>query len=195
MSRAEPVTQDAVFSAADALTARNIKPTLEAIRNEIGGSYNTLSPLLKAWRNQQSAQVATMLDMPDAVLTNVKTMAAELWKVASAEAAARTHAVEEAAEQRVSDAEAEMGELSTAVNSLETELATARADLERETREKEALAATLATRTDEATRATAELSAIRNMLEKSDARNDQLQQELITLARDVAGKGKGGSKS
>ena len=132
MSRAEPVTQDAVFSAADALVAQNIKPTLEAIRSEIGGSYNTLSPLLKAWRNQQSAQVATMLDMPDAVLTNVKTMAAELWKVASAEAAARTHAIEEAAEQRVSDVEAEMGELSTAVNSLEMELATVRADLERE---------------------------------------------------------------
>lgn len=191
MSRAEPVTQEAVFSAADALAAQNLKPTLEAIRNEVGGSYNTLSPLLKAWRNQQNTQVAAVLDMPDAVLSHVKTMTAELWRVASAEASARTQSIEEAAEKRASDAEAETLELSTAVNGLEAELAAALAALERSTSEKEALAATLATRTEEATRATAELAAIRDMLEKSNARNDQLQQELIALAREVAGKKSG----
>lgn len=191
MSRAEPVTQEAVFSAADALAAQNMKPTLETIRNEVGGSYNTLSPLLKAWRNQQSTQVAAVLDMPDAVLSHVKAMTGELWKVASAEASARTQSIEEAAEQRARDAEEETGELSTAVSGLESELVAAHAALERATSEKEVLAATLATRTEEATRATAELAAIRDMLEKSNTRNDQLQQELIALARDVAGKKKG----
>lgn len=189
MPRAEPVTQDAVFAACEALTAENTKPTLENVRGKTGGSYNTLSPLLKAWRNQQTSQAAAVLEMPDSVLVHLKGLAAELWKTASAEAAARTKSIEEAAEQRAADAETEAAELAGAVQRLEAELATVQATAEASAQELEQVAKTLAALKDESARDQAQLLAAREMLEKSNARNDQLHDELIALARDVAGKG------
>lgn len=189
MSRAEPVSQEAVFAAAEALAAKNIKPTLDAIRSEVGGSYNTLSPFLKAWRNQQTSQAAAVLDMPDAVLSHVKGVAGELWKVASDEAAKRTRTIEETAEQRAADAESEAAELALAVQRLETELATAQAATETKAKELEHVTQTLTRLKEEAARDHAQLEATRDMLGQSNTRNDQLQQELIALARDVAGKG------
>ncbi|MGQ7848666.1 DNA-binding protein [Granulosicoccus sp. 3-233] len=186
MARAEPVTQEAVFAAADALAANNVKPTLEAIRTEIGGSYNTLSPLLKQWRQQQTAQATAVLEMPDVVLASVKGLASDVWRVASDEAARRTRTVEEAAEQRALDAESEVAELADVVRHLEADLANAIASHDKAQADLAAAQEAHRTHVQEAARCQAELAASRDALTQSNARNDQLQQELITLAREIA---------
>ncbi|SFQ69229.1 replication region DNA-binding N-term [Roseivivax halotolerans] len=49
------IAQDDVFAAADAIAARGGEPTNASVRAELGdrGSFSTISPLIKEWREQQ----------------------------------------------------------------------------------------------------------------------------------------------
>ena len=52
-----PVTREQVWQAADSLSKAGQKPTLAAVRELVGGSYSTLSPLLCEWRERPMAFV------------------------------------------------------------------------------------------------------------------------------------------
>lgn len=57
MARTSDVTFERVATAADAMWAKGINPTVDLIRTELGpGSPGTVTPLLKLWRQQHSAK-------------------------------------------------------------------------------------------------------------------------------------------
>lgn len=82
-----------VAQAADALLQEGARPTIERIRLHIGrGSPNTVSPMLEQWFSGLGQRLGMVdlpgqgADVPDAVLQSAK----ELWKMAAAEATARS---------------------------------------------------------------------------------------------------------
>lgn len=105
------ITQSEVFSAIDALIANDVKPTITAIREQIGtGSPNTIHRHLSAWRDAQPAQKATAIELPEALKS---AMVAEIEKQA---AAAR-----ESVEKRLAEVEAENTELAEHGSTIEIE--------------------------------------------------------------------------
>lgn len=57
MARTSDVTFERVATAADAMWAKGINPTVDLIRTELGpGSPGTVTPLLKLWRQQHAAK-------------------------------------------------------------------------------------------------------------------------------------------
>ncbi len=89
------VTQDAVYSAAEALEARGQRVSVRTIRDHLGGgSPNQITPLLASWRAKkpQVAQAAIQLD------PRIGQLIAEQVQVAAGEAARR-------ADERASEAE------------------------------------------------------------------------------------------
>jgi len=59
-----------VYEAAEALAAEGESPTLEGIRKRVGGSYSTLGPALRAWRERKAEKEAAKAegaDVPEAL--------------------------------------------------------------------------------------------------------------------------------
>ncbi|MCB1882126.1 MAG: DNA-binding protein, partial [Gammaproteobacteria bacterium] len=63
------VTREMIFEAADAIAREGRTPTVLAIRERLGGgSPNTISPHLVAWKEQNEAKPAESLPpLPDSV--------------------------------------------------------------------------------------------------------------------------------
>ncbi len=121
------VTLETVTEAADSITARGEKPTVEAIRVALGGSPNTICHLLRAWRQTKAGQPAANTEVaqpepaPDVVqdissiealpevehaldhltATIMKTMTAQVERE-RAKAANTVQAVQSACDQKVS---------------------------------------------------------------------------------------------
>lgn len=59
------ITQESVYSTADALEARGMRVSVRTVRDQLGGgSPNLITPLLASWRAKkpQAAQAAIQLD-------------------------------------------------------------------------------------------------------------------------------------
>ncbi|MBT2321079.1 DNA-binding protein [Variovorax paradoxus] len=148
------VQLEEVVEAADALLARGLKPTIERVRQQLGGgSPNTISPLLDVWFERLAARVAgvavpTEDDLPPnlrSAWNQAKTKREEQWAAATAaieQALAETRDASEALRGELASAQAELaslrGRYDTDVdklqNSLESERfanATIRAEHER----------------------------------------------------------------
>ena len=83
------ITTNDIHTAADALVARGKKPTLAAIRAELGtGSFSTISEGLKTWKQQQVQQVPAV-EAPEAVAQRAAELAVQVWVVAQEEAEQR----------------------------------------------------------------------------------------------------------
>lgn len=81
-------TKEKVFGAADKLVSEGIKPTMTAVKAELGGgSFSTISPLLAQWREaRRELDNINQSPVPDAVDTAVTNLTRQLWRVAQAEA-------------------------------------------------------------------------------------------------------------
>ena len=83
------ITTTDIHTAADALVARGKKPTLAAIRAELGtGSFSTISEGLKTWKQQQ-VQQAPAVTAPEAVSQRAAELAVQVWVIAQEEAEQR----------------------------------------------------------------------------------------------------------
>ncbi len=64
---ARGVTEEEVWATAEAMVAEGRRPTLRAVRKELGltGSYSTIQPHLKRWRDRQTLAPGTPSRLPD----------------------------------------------------------------------------------------------------------------------------------
>lgn len=93
------ITTNDIHTAADALVARGKKPTLAAIRAELGtGSFSTISEGLKTWKQQ--VQQAPAAAAPEAVALRATELAVQVWVVAQEEAEQRMQLERAAMEQQ-----------------------------------------------------------------------------------------------
>lgn len=118
------ITVEEIHAAADALAAQGRRPSQAAIRKALGdrGSYTTLSQAMQSWPGRQTGPASPVQEAPEAVLSAAKTLASQLWKAAS-EQAAQVIEAERAglAAQRVA-MEQERGDLNELADTLTTEL-------------------------------------------------------------------------
>ena len=128
-----PVTREQVWQAADSLSKAGQKPTLAAVRELVGGSYSTLSPLLREWRERQAAGAPAGSDPPAAVIERAAAAGQVIWSVAVRPAEERLAGERAAMARQCRAAEAEKAEADSLAEQLEgtrAELAAARAELE-----------------------------------------------------------------
>ena len=73
-----------IAAAAEAVAARGENPTLSAVRTELGGgSYSTISPVLRAWKAAQARDDEPVREpLPDRIREAAIAGAGEIWRAA-----------------------------------------------------------------------------------------------------------------
>lgn len=122
MERKSKVTQAAVNTACDQLQADNQNITMNAVISICGGSFSTIGAMVKAWKEEQAAHVAPLLQMPDSVMGAMHKAAADIWGAASGLAGETVERIQSEAGEAISKAKAELAEYAGEVTRLEREL-------------------------------------------------------------------------
>ncbi|MBK5935487.1 DNA-binding protein [Halorhodospira halophila] len=161
------ITTEQVHAAADALTERGERPTLNAVRRELGGgSFSTISEAMQSWRarQQEHARRRAHVEIPEAVRERLEASAAALWKAALAEAEQRFDAEREQLNTARQQAEARAAESEAAMRALEGEA---------EEKDKR-IAAVERERDEHAERAALAESELTTLRERLEQRDEQL---------------------
>jgi len=117
------VDQEQVNQAAEAVAARNERVTVANVRSELGGgSFSTIAPLVKAWKEQHTAEAAAAEELPDEAKQAGEEAARKIWSAAQADAAERIEHIRADADQRVANAETANQEALAEVRRLEKTL-------------------------------------------------------------------------
>jgi len=115
------VTREAVFAAADALTAAGEDPSILAIQARIGGgSYSTVKRYLDAWKTERKA-AAPAIEVPPEISTRGEELVRALWAAAHGLAEQRIAEVRREADQQVRQARAELEIAEMTIARLEAE--------------------------------------------------------------------------
>jgi hypothetical protein len=165
------ISKEQVFRAADELMEAGQKPTLEAIRRQIGGSYTTLAPLLREWKAAQALSDVSMSEpVPESISGRLEDVAGEIWRVALELADSRLAAERAALEAARAELESERDEAVALADGLAADLDAARAEVTRLTGELAALRTEMETqRAAEHERATADAVAIARLQGRLEA--------------------------
>ncbi|WP_298595077.1 DNA-binding protein [uncultured Zoogloea sp.] len=110
-------TEEAVFTAADALVAEGKEPSLKVVQERTGGSYTTVKRHLEAWEAKRKGEIAAV-DLPADIEARGREFVQALYahalrdaKAAVAEPLALAEAARDKAESGRADAEAEVARL------------------------------------------------------------------------------------
>lgn len=115
-------TQEQVNQIADTLAADGKRITVALVREALGGgSYSTLSPLVKTWREAQASEAAAVDALPEEAEAAGAQATRTIWATAMAHAQMRIDLAQQHAAQRVSEAEAEKTEAVAEIERLETD--------------------------------------------------------------------------
>lgn len=204
MGREATISYEQVAAAADTMKATGSKPTSRAIRERIGniGSMGTINKHLQAWRFGQERQIADALALPPTVQRSILDFMGQ--ELASAKAALESDLAEqqqEAAdlatenERQAADIEdkadalttlhAELATLQGRLGQMETDLAAAKEDADRERKAAEAARIELAKallRLEAMPRLEADLATLRAELDKERQGRVSAEQQAAVLA-------------
>lgn len=113
-----------IFTAAEQLNAQGQKPTLDKVRTAIGGgSFTTISSILKEWKLQSSTQVIAAREPTPEVITNkINEIASDIWVAAIEIANDRLLAERNSMEQLRAGLESERTEALRLADDLSTDL-------------------------------------------------------------------------
>lgn len=143
----------------------------------------TVGKMVKAWREEQAAQVAPLPDMPESVTQAMHKAVADLWGTAAAIAAERVESVQNDAKEAIDKARGELAEYMGEVARLENENS-GLADKVTETEKR------LSDSAGEVSRLTTENAALSARLDDRGAELerlrgdfDKLQTELLAIAK------------
>jgi colicin import membrane protein len=115
------VTREQIFEAADQIAATGQRATLEAVRQRVGGSYTTISPVLNAWKSRQKGTPLREA-APQAVGERLAEVGADIWAMALELANTRLAAEREALEKARADMEAGQSEATELADKLTAEV-------------------------------------------------------------------------
>ena len=183
MERKGKVTQAAVNAACDELMQAGKNVTVNAVINITGGSFSTVGTMVKAWKEEQAAQVAPVIEMPETVTQAMQKATTEIWGAASTLAGETVERVRKEAGEAIAKAKEELAEYTGEVSRLENELEQAHKQAaEKEKALSEALAQASDLKTQNAALET-RLSDRDSELERLRADYEKLQTELIEIAK------------
>lgn len=117
------VTKEQILAAADQIAAAGERPTLEAVRQIVGGSYTTISPVLNEWKARQKEAAAPLREpAPQAVGDRLAEVGADIWAMALGLANSRLAAERESLEKARADMEAAQAEAAELADKLAGEV-------------------------------------------------------------------------
>jgi hypothetical protein len=100
-----------IFAICEELQKSGVKPTLERVREALGGgSFSTINPILKEWKEQQATGEQPVLELPAEALQAVNQAAALIWKIASDKSTELTNSIKTEFETLLKEAIAEKEE-------------------------------------------------------------------------------------
>ena len=116
------ITKEQIIQAAEELGTEGGNVTMNAIRERLkGGSFATISPVLREWKHSREKTAQTALEMPSELNGAIQRAGAEIWSVASALASAKLEAVQIEAQAIVDEAQSERDEALKEIERLERE--------------------------------------------------------------------------
>jgi len=117
------ITEKDVFAAADAIAAAGQRPTQTTVREHLGGgSFATIGPALKRWREAQWEQAELAgVELPPELAEALQQLGGKVWQAALDAAEARLAAERAALAEAREELEAEAAEAAEAVKQLEHE--------------------------------------------------------------------------
>ena len=105
------------------LAAAGERPTLEAVRQIVGGSYTTISPVLNEWKARQKEAAEPLREpAPQAVGERLAEVGADIWAMALGLANSRLATEREAMEKARADMEAAQAETAELADKLSGEV-------------------------------------------------------------------------
>ena len=117
------VTKEQILAAADQIAAAGERPTLEAVRQIVGGSYTTISPVLNEWKARQKEAAEPLREpAPQAVGERLAEVGADIWAMALGLANSRLATEREAMEKARADMEAAQAETAELADKLSGEV-------------------------------------------------------------------------
>ena len=118
------ITRDEIIQAAEALERDGGKATMASVREFLGGgSFATISPVLREWREGRKTTQAVVLEMPGELKAVMARLGSEFWQAASKLANEKLISVQAEADSAVANAQAERDETLQEVARLERSLA------------------------------------------------------------------------
>lgn len=188
MERKGKVTQSAVNAACEKLQAAGQAVTVNAVIDNTGGSFSTVGPMVKAWREEQAAQASAVLEMPEAVVLSMQKAAADIWDAASGLAGELVERTRQETGEAIAKAKVELAEYTGEVSRLENELEQARQQADEQEKR-------LAEVQAHATELKTQNAALESRLNDRDKELDRLradyaalQAELVAIAKEQAKK-------
>ena len=128
------ITKEQIIQSAEELQAEGVNITMNAIRERLkGGSFATISPVLREWKQGQERTAQIALEMPLELNGAIQRAGAEIWSVASALASAKLEAVQIEAQGIVDEAQSERDEALKEIERLERDQEEVKTELESKT--------------------------------------------------------------
>ncbi len=155
------LTTEVIHSTADKLVEQGINPTLDRVREELGGgSFTTISKAMKAWRaEQQAEEELQQVELPNELSEKIQAMGATVWQVATSLANDRLANEREALDVARNKAQAEQAEAEQAVKILEEEMENITTRLNQSEEEKQSYQNLSSEQSDKAEKLQSELNA------------------------------------
>ena len=187
------VTKEQIIAAADQIAAAGERPTLEAVRQIVGGSYTTISPVLNEWKARQKEAAAPLREpAPQAVGDRLTEVGADIWAMALGLANSRLAAERESLEKARADMEAAQAEaaeladkLAGEVDALQSRLASIEAAEQAARTEADELRAKLTAAQEQAHTAEARAVEIERRAVEIERRAGELRTELDRAHQDA----------
>jgi predicted nuclease with TOPRIM domain len=183
MERKAKITQAAVNTACDKLHSNSKPVTVNAVITAIGGSFSTVGPMVKRWKEEQAKQTTALPELPDTVMAAMHKAVADLWTTASSIAGETVERIQCEASEAIAEAKTELQEYTGEVTRLEKALEQAQ---KANTKTQSALEEALGTATQLATEKTAleaRLSDRDTELHRLRDDYEKLQKELVAIAK------------
>lgn len=123
-------TEEKIIEAATKLQEAGKKPTMEAVREAVGGgSFATISPVLRKWRESQEQRQVVTLEMPNDIKAIFEKSAIEVWRGLANITAERIAKTEAESAKQINAAQTERDEALTEIERLEGLLSTSIAQI------------------------------------------------------------------
>jgi chromosome segregation ATPase len=120
--RRASVNKDDLFKSADEFLELNgVAPTQSYLREKLGGSFSTIGPMLREWREQTETTTRSVLEMPDNVRDSALEMVGSWWQSIQSIVNDKVDAIQEKANNLVKVAQDEVGEYIEEIKRLEGE--------------------------------------------------------------------------
>lgn len=129
-----------IFAICEELQKNDLKPTLERVREALGGgSYTTINPILKEWKELQASSEQPAPELPAEAIQAVSQAAGLIWKIATDKSSELTNSMKHEFEALLKEAVTEKDEALGEVASLEKTSAKLNAEIEKQAKEIQSL--------------------------------------------------------